>query len=437
MNAEWKSGTKYVIGIALAVFILYGIYISRSIVYLVAGAALISFVLRPLIGFFIRRLRFPRMAAVLTSHLLGGLVLILAPLVLLPPILDAVSVLLEVDYQAIIDNSLEWLETTLIFWKESGLNILGVRLVLDGFIDPALAYLQGVSPAFKPEIPAYDLVLNSLTSAFTVSFGLAVSLVGGVLSGLVAILFLTLASIYISIDGPKFYRNFLDLFPETQRPEVAKLNKRIRKTWDAFFRGQLALMVIIGLTVWLGLTILGVPGAFALALIAGLFEIIPSIGPILATIPAVLVALIQGSSHFDINHLAFALIVLGFYVLVQVFENYFVVPQVLGGAVKLHPLVVMAGVLIGYTVWGILGALLAAPIIATIKEIIEYLHRKLLGREPFPEDTIPIGQEISWVESVKLLVLRGQRFAQDKIPLPTPSEETLPVDPTDREETEE
>jgi len=60
-----------------------------------------------------------------------------------------------------------------------------------------------------------------------------------------------------------------------------------------------------------------------------------------------------------------------------------------------------------------------------------------LSREPFPEDTIPIGQEISWVESVKLLVLRGQRFAQDKIPLPTPSEETLPVDPTDREETEE
>ena len=102
------------------------------------------------------------------------------------------------------------------------------------------------------------------------------------------------------MDAPKFYRGFLKWWPVSQRYEIATLNKRIRNTWDAFFKGQLALMFIIGTSVWLGLTILGLPGAFALGVIAGLLEIIPSIGPILATIPAVIVALIQGSSHFEI-----------------------------------------------------------------------------------------------------------------------------------------
>lgn len=437
MNAEWKTATKYIIAVGLAIFFLSVLYISRSIVYLLITAVLISFVLRPLILFFINRLKFPRGLAVLLSHVIGFLILLLAPLILLPPILDAAAVLLNVDYQVLIDNSLQWFERTLTYWKEYGFNILGVRLVLDGFIDPILGYLQGVSPAFQPELPAYDVIMNSLTSAFTVSYGIAISLVGTVITGVVAFLFLILSSIYISLDGPKFYQSFLKWFPESQRHEVAALNRRIRITWDAFFRGQLALMAIIGTTVWLGLTIMGVPGAFALGIIAGLLEIIPSIGPILATIPAVIVALVQGSTHFDINHLVLALIVLGFYFLVQAFENYVVVPQVLGGAVQLHPLVVMAGVLVGASVWGILGALLAAPFIATIKEIIEYMHRKVMGLDPFPEDTVPIDRQMSWGESIKLLILRGQRFAQDKIPLPTSSEESTSQETEAREDAEE
>lgn len=417
MYTEWRTATKYVIAIALALVGVYILYLSRSVITLLVAGALIAFLLRPLVRLFQRRLRFPKGLAVLVAHLLGIIILLLAPLVLIPPILNAVNVLLEIDYQELINNALQSLENTLVNLQESGFQILGVRILLDSFVNPVLGYLQGVSPEFQPDLPAYDVIVNSLSSAFTVSFGFAVSFVGSLFSGIVAILFLLLSSIYFSLDGGRFYHGFLDWFPEAQRMEVATLSRRIRLIWDAFFRGQLVLMIIIGTAVWLGLTIMGVHGAFALGIIAGLLEIVPTLGPILSAIPAVLVAVIQGSSHFDINHLIFALIVIGFYALVQAFENYMVVPQVLGEAVQLHPLIVMSGVIAGASIFGLLGALLAAPIIATSKEIAEYLHHKMLDEDPFPPLAVRERSQITWWDSLKDLVLRGRSFAESRINL--------------------
>jgi hypothetical protein len=78
--------------------------------------------------------------------------------------------------------------------------------------------------------------------------------------------------------------------------------------------------------------------------------------------------------------------VIGFYILIQTLENSIIVPRVLGGAVELHPLIVLTGVLVGATTWGILGALLAAPTIASCREIIIYLYNKILDQDPFPPD---------------------------------------------------
>lgn len=418
MYTEWRTATKYVIGIALAIIVVYVLYLSRSVIYLLVAGGLIAFLLRPLVRLFNRKLRFPRGLAVVVAHLLGIILLLLAPLILIPPILSAANVLLEIDYQVLINNALQSLENTLINLKESGLQILGVKILLDSLVNPILGYLLGVSPEFQPQLPAYDVIVDSLSSAFTVSFGFAVSFVGSVLSGIVAILFLLLSSVYLSMDGGRFYQGFLNWFPASQRMEMATLSRHIRLIWDAFFRGQLVLMIIIGTTVWLGLTIMGVHGAFALGIIAGLLEIVPTLGPILSAIPAVLVALIQGSSHFDINHLIFALIVISFYALVQAFENYMVVPQVLGEAVQLHPLIVMTGVIAGASIFGLLGALLAAPVIATAKEIAQYMHHKMMDEDPFPPQVVKARGKISWWASFKDLVLRGRSFAESRINLP-------------------
>jgi hypothetical protein len=155
-------------------------------------------------------------------------------------------------------------------------------------------------------------------------------------------------------------------------------------------------MVIIGMMVWLGLAILGLPGAFALGIIAGLLEIIPNLGPLLAAIPAVIVALLQGSDTLAVSHFIFALIIIVFYIVVNFFENTVVVPRVMGESVKLHPLVVILGVLVGASTWGILGALLAAPVIASGRVIFSYLYRHVIGVHPFPPARLkPVDKETS------------------------------------------
>jgi predicted PurR-regulated permease PerM len=135
---------------------------------------------------------------------------------------------------------------------------------------------------------------------------------------------------------------------------------------------------------WLGLAALGVPGALYLGIIAGLLEIIPNIGPVISAIPAVIVAVLMGSNYLPVNSLIVALLVILLYTAVQQLENNLIVPRVLGGAVELPSLIVMLGVIVGTSIGGILGALLATPVIASGREIVRYLYRKTLGEEPFP-----------------------------------------------------
>ena len=96
-----------------------------------------------------------------------------------------------------------------------------------------------------------------------------------------------------------------------------------------------------------------------------MLDLIPNIGPTLAAIPAVALALLFGSTHFAMSNLVFALIVVIFYVLVQLVENQYLVPRIMGDAVDLPPLVVLIGTLAGAGACGILGALLATPVVAT------------------------------------------------------------------------
>ena len=123
-------------------------------------------------------------------------------------------------------------------------------------------------------------------------------------------------------------------------------------------------MVVVGVIVWIGNLILGTPQALFLGVVAGLLEVIPSLGPILATIPAVILALLFGSAHLPVENWAFALIVIAFYILVQVIENQLLVPYILGDAVDLPPLIVIIGVVIGGSAFGLLGVFLATPVIS-------------------------------------------------------------------------
>lgn len=384
MNTAWSKPTKYIAGIGLVLLGIYLLYLSRPVIPLLILAALIAVIVRPVILWLYNRLHLPYGLAVALVYLLVIILVPLAVVLAVPLIVDAVGYVASLDYPAILRNVIAWLRSTLASIRAVDLPGEALDVYVDQSIDSFLTALQTTEPTGVLEPPSVETILGSLGSALTATFGAAAGLAGAVISQIALLVFMFLASIYISLGANTYRDALIEVIPPAYRTEFATLIARIERIWNAFFRGILTLMFIIGGATLLGLTVLGMPGALSLAIIAGLLEIIPSLGPVIAAIPAVVVALLQGSNYLALNNFVFAGLVILFYVLIQQIENTVIVPRVLGDALELPPLIIITGVLVGASVGGILGALLATPIIATGVEIVRFIYRKIQGKDPFP-----------------------------------------------------
>jgi hypothetical protein len=136
----------------------------------------------------------------------------------------------------------------------------------------------------------------------------------------------------------------------------------------------------------------GVRNALILGIMAGVLEIIPNIGPTIAAIPAVLIAYFQGSTYLPLSNGWFALLVIGLYVVIQQVENNILVPRIIGRSLNLHPLVVIVGAIAGARLAGILGMFLAAPMLASLRILGNYVYCKLLDLEPFDEPVLSVAE---------------------------------------------
>jgi predicted PurR-regulated permease PerM len=357
---------------------------SRGSLSMIIFAGLIAFVVRPLIGWFQRRLKVKRGAATGLTYLLVILLLITIPLLLIPPIIDGINHLLNIDYQAAAENLSAWLQSATV--QVQSLPILGS--IFSPFLESLSLALQDVSTA-AAQAPTEQVTYTSFTSQLARMTGILVNVLGPLVSAAVSFIFMLLISLHMSLSAETLQKSYPRLIPETYRPEISDLIERIVNVWSSFLRGQLSLMVIMGVLTFLLNWLLGTPYPLFLGFLAGMLEVIPSLGPFLATIPAVLLALLSGSTRFAIDPLVFALIVIAGYILLSALENQFLVPKILGDAVSLPPLVVILGVVIFGALFGILGIFLATPVISTGKEIYAYLYNKILEPPPVhvpPED---------------------------------------------------
>jgi predicted PurR-regulated permease PerM len=402
-NSQWRLATKYLVAVGLVIFALYVIHLMGPVLSLLILSSLIAMVANPTIRFFHLRLKVPRGAAIAITYLLAPLFIFGILFLLLPQVINAVNFLGHLDYAGFINNFRASLETILIQWRENGLQILGFRIVMGPIVDPVLNAMKNAGSAIPSEPSSLSTLFSSLGKALTTSLSLAMGVAGSVVSGVTLFFLMILASIYISLDGYKLYGVIVNSLPAVYQPEIESLLYRLNNTWYSYFKGQILLMIVVGAMVWLGATILGLPGALALGILSGILEMLPNLGPILAVIPAVILALTQGSSHFMMSNWIFTLIVIAFYIAVQQIENVFIVPKVMSKAVKLHPLVLILGIFVGAMSYGIMGAILAAPVIASLKEIIRYLYLKIRG---LPVD-VDIPVEPSPTGSIRFLKKRG------------------------------
>ena len=197
--------------------------------------------------------------------------------------------------------------------------------------------------------------------------GLVVSIFGGVMS-FVAILII---SFYLSVTKNGI-ENFLgSIVPEKYEQYAIGLWKRSEVKVGRWLQGQMLLGLIMGLVVYVGLSLMGIKYALLLAFLAAVLEIVPIVGPVLAAIPAVFLAFLQGPS--------LGLWVVLFYVAAQQLENHLLVPVVLGKTVGLNPVVVIIALLVGQQLAGIPGMILSVPVATVIVEMLDDLakHKEL------------------------------------------------------------
>ena len=242
-----------------------------------------------------------------------------------------------------------------------------------------------VVPGGRDMLAGFDIggQLSSLVSRMFGVFAQAVYVlqyVLGLVSGLLDVLMILLLALYITTDGPRIGRYLLAFFPTDRHDQAARVTSRIFVRLGGWVSGQLILCLIIGFMAWLGLTVIGVPYAVVLGLMAGILEAVPNIGPIIAAVPAVLVASLY--SPFQ------ALLVLILYIVIQQLENYVVVPRVMSKAVELHPLAVLLALMVGGELMGVLGAVLAVPVTAAISVIVDEMRTERLAPHIDPEDII-------------------------------------------------
>lgn len=184
-----------------------------------------------------------------------------------------------------------------------------------------------------------------------------------VISGVATVITIVVISFYLVAQKNQLYDGLIYLMPKKNYEQVRVILPKVERKLGLWLRGQLILGVLIGFLTWVGLTILQIEYALPLAIIAGILELVPLIGPILAAIPSIIIGLTVSP--------ALAVAVTIMYIVVQQLESNLIVPKVMERAVGLNPLLIIIALLAGGTLMGIMGAIIAVPVAVVIASILE------------------------------------------------------------------
>ena len=210
-----------------------------------------------------------------------------------------------------------------------------------------------------------------------------------VISTTLQIVLIVLASVYFLYDFPRFVTQFRRFVPTKYHAVVGELTDKADIAVGGYLRGQLLITTMLGVFIWLGLTILGVPLATAIAFLAAVFNLVPYLGPVIGAVPAVLLA-------FTVSPLT-ALLVIVVFVIANQLEGNLLSPLILSRSTNLHPLTVLLAIMAGLGLFGLVGALLAVPTVAFVKVVLEDY---VLSRREFA--TVPPDVDVDQLEEDQL-----------------------------------
>ncbi len=322
----------------------------------------------------------------------------LAVVVLLLSLFTALGLVLEQQaeglYATVVDI-ISHLPEYLQAWTSQPIKIGPFPIDLSGF---------DLAPIYEQVISSARSILGQTGVLITTFFSRAFTFIGW-------LTFILVVAYYLLNDfhnlGPSVDRMAVPSYSG----DIHRLRQELGVIWNAFLRGQILLAISMGLGTIVIMTLLGVRYSLVLGLLAGFTEFIPIIGPLIAGTVAVLVAFFQPSNWLGLSPLTYAAVVLLAAVLLQQWENNFLVPRILGRTLNLHPVLIMVGAIVGASLAGVLGLLLSAPMVATVRLLSRYAYRKMLDLPPFPDPAPgpPPAQRFGWLNPLKGLIRKFTR----------------------------
>lgn len=352
MGARWSNTTKRVVVALFAVAALYIVYRAGDIVRPFVWAGVLAFVLLPVVGLLERRLSLPRTVAAAIVFL-GLLAAIIGGARVLVP--------LAIDQGRDLQRSLP----TLVANAQNTLAETADQIGLED-LDALIVNFAGIGD------------LTQMVARGAVPF------IVGIGHFLLELLVFLIATFFLLRDAPRLFQWFRRILPASQRNELLPLFAQVNALLGRYVRGQMFLIGVMSTATFIGLSILQVPFVLLLAVMTGVLEVIPIVGPITAGAIACLVAL-GHPAPWGLSQIWYVAIVAVMYTVLRHAEDYFVIPLVIGRIVKLHPAVVIFSLLTGGALYGLLGVLVAVPVAATLRLVLIYVGAKLRDEDPFPQ----------------------------------------------------
>lgn len=354
-SPRWTPNTKTVIGIILFVLFLVALYAVRLAFVPIILGAILAYLLQPLV----RGLR--RLIPFIGNELASGIVFLAMVGVLVP---------IGISLAPLLGEQLNRLQGELIDF---------------------LAYVEAIGEE-SIQVAGFELqvqeIVNEVTAASrefirTVAEGTP-EILRGAVETLLFIIFTLLIGYYLTAESDHFIHWFEDIVPQSYRLDVESLIHEFDLIWAAYLRGQIILAFVVSGIITAVCYAIGMPNPLLMGVLAGILEFLVSIGHTIWIFIAVAVALVEGSTYLPVSNLVFALIVAGAHLVFTKLDFSYLIPAITGQQLRLHPILVLVGILIGLSVGGVLGVALAVPAIATLRVIFRYVYAKLFDLDPFP-----------------------------------------------------
>jgi len=378
-QAERRKRLLTFAGLWLFAFLILVVF--RSVVLPFAGAAIIAYLVAPLVDRIARipigKRTIPRWVAILVIYAAFFLIVYVVLTALIPQIyremarivregLDLVNSLTPDRIQEIAQRAEQWL-------IDHGVPVALSARSLEGG--------EGVNGATTPVMMSVDLetLIHDLAARFSTSlkenlsdiFSVSRSIATAIIASIFMLFFMLMVAAFISVDFRRIKQYCRTLVPSEYADDVHFLVRRIDRSLSGVVRGQITICLVNGTLTFIGLVIFGVKFAFLLATVALLFSLIPIFGTIISSVPIVLIGLSQSWK----TGLGMLLWIIGIHAL----EAYVLNPKIMGSAARIHPLVVAFSLIAGERSFGLIGALFAVPIAAIVVAFFDFARVKVQG----------------------------------------------------------